>query len=132
MGVAVETLEEGEQVGTFKRLGRAIRWGLVTGSMMGLGYFGYMDKLPWAWNLYRFMFWLTVVLTIFMMIAKDQQKMLRTRGRSVPAWIDIATDIAQIGFLAAVGYFWMAGFWTFHTGVYNAIMNMKEEKKDEA
>jgi len=111
------------------RIGRAIRWGIVTGSMMGLGYFGIMDKLPWAWNLYRFMFWLTVVLTVFMMLAKDQQKLLRARGRSVPKSIDLATDLAQIIFLAAVGNFWMAGFWVFHTGVYNSILDMKEEVK---
>jgi len=115
------------------RIWKAIRWGMITGGMMYMGYIGITEEVPWAWNLYRFMFWLTIVITFFVMASKDQQKSLAARGRSVPMTIDLATDLAQIAFLAAMGHFWMAGFWTFHTGVYNAVFektleSLKEEK----
>lgn len=111
------------------RVRRALQWTGVTGAMMWFGYDGWFNEVEWEWNIYRFMFWLTVVITFFVMISKDIQKSIRERGRSVPAALDIATDVVQIVALAAVGKFWMAGFWTFHAMMYNAVFTRKEEEK---
>lgn len=114
-----------------KKVLRFFRWAAVTGAMMWMGYAGITHGTVWAWNTYRFLFWLSVVITFFIMVSKDTQKQLKDRGRSAPAYVDLATDIAQILFLAATGHFWMAGFWTYHTMVYNAVFEGTIGKKEE-
>jgi hypothetical protein len=129
-GEGVSSVAEGLAV-TFKKLGRALRWGLVTGGMMALGWFGHEYPKRWAWNIYLYLFWLTAVISVFVAVSKDVQKKIRERGRSVPMSLDLLTDIAQIIVLASWGHFWMAGVWTLHTGIYNSVFTIEEEKKCE-
>lgn len=99
--------------------------------MMWLGYIGIFHNVKWAWNIYRFVFWLGVILTFFIAVMKDVQKQIYERGRSAPASLDLATDITQILVLAATGHFWMSGFWTFHTSIYNAVFTIGKKREEE-
>jgi hypothetical protein len=108
---------------------RHLKWFLINGLFAVLLYFGFIENIDGAKRLAIFMVWLLLVFTFF--IFKDEiQKKLQTRGRPVPAWMDVTYDIGVICFLIWFGAWWTGIAYTLHA-ILCAVgweMAMKKEK----
>lgn len=104
-----------------KKAKRILGYIVLTSVQLATMYYGLFGGVQWAWNIYRFMIWFLIFISFIVTLSKDIQTSVRKNGRVIPVLIDLPIDLAQIAALAATGHFWMAGFYTFHTMMSNAV-----------
>ena len=86
----------------FKRIAMFI---MLTGLMQFCAIYGLLYHVEWAKNIILFMVWAMGIITTLIFSAKDVRNEIRRKGRSVPAWVSICTDLVILIILASVGRF---------------------------
>lgn len=82
---------------------------------------GLFHAVVWAWNITAFVMWLsTVALTLCMFNEKSKLE-LRRKGRNIPKWFSIATDLVLALLFAATGHFGYAAMSAWQIGCEAAI-----------
>jgi hypothetical protein len=105
---------------------RFTRWALLNAGALACAYFGLITGEQWALNLLRFS---TAVFSVLSLVAfsRDVRKAAQSVGRSVPAVVANAVDIAMITLCAATGHFWLAAGWVW-SAIAEAILYSGDTK----
>lgn len=105
---------------------RRIYWLMMNGLMVASGIYGLFYGLEWAKNIFLFLTWATVVLSILCACCKETRLAARAKGRSIPAWLSVGVDIAIAIALASVGRFVLAAAVLIQISFDTAIMDGKD------
>jgi len=106
---------------------RKLYWGAVNGGLFAGAYYGFFRGVDWASNITVFFLWVNIVMLTFFALNTEIKKIAKKKGRSVPRWLSVASDIAMIAILAAVGRFFLAGAQFWQMMCEAAIFDGKEE-----
>ncbi|QNK01758.1 hypothetical protein [Dyella telluris] len=92
---------------------RAILWFLLNGAFAAAMVAGYTYDIEGARYLFKFYFWVTVILTLFVFVPEIKVAMAK-QGPSVPEWMNVVYDLSICSFLAWYGHPVMAAAYFFH------------------
>ena len=83
---------------------------------------GIFNNVGWQLNIWKFLFWLTVVLTIFSISIDSLREGVIKRGPPISPNINLFLGVGIACFLASQGFYWYAGFCIFsyllQSGIY--------------
>ena len=84
---------------------RIFVWVAINGGMAAAMWYGIVENVDGARNVFMFMVWLSFVASLFLM-SEEMQKHIKKRGRSVPRWMSVPYDIAVTMFMVWFGLWW--------------------------
>lgn len=102
-------------------MNKTISYVISNGIMVGSVYFGMFKGNDGALNIAVFYGWFVSVMAIFFSLAltkKDiaKKSALQYKGGSgIPRWFDAILDVSITLAMIYKGYFWLSGFYLFHT-----------------
>ena len=91
-----------------KKVIRIISWLLLNFAMMAILILASFFHHQWAYNIFIFLFWVNVILTILVCLSKDVKPKIEAKGRSVPQWLSNSYDMIFVMILAYHAWFILA------------------------
>lgn len=92
---------------------RAIKWVAINGAIMACVYYGAFHGEEWGENIATFFIPVSAMILLFWAHAESAKEVRhKARGKGPPVGRSVAGayDLVLVSMLAAVGWFWLAGF----------------------
>jgi len=105
-----------------------IKWVLINGLFLFGLYYAYHEKVDFAENLVLFFAWVNIVFSFFM-FADPVIEIMKKKGRSVPPWINVSSDLLVTSIFIAFGAWITGSFWLIHLLVQEAAWASVKESK---
>jgi hypothetical protein len=108
-----------------KKFRRAVMWMMCNGVLLYLAFLGLLREVAWAENIVLFVVYTMTVFMCFVAYHPPTRKEIRKKGRSVPWWLSVLSDLCLLFMLVSVGRFFTGAVLVWQMMCEHGIFNTK-------
>lgn len=108
---------------------RVLQWLIQNSIFVSIAFLALVKHVVWADNLLSFFTPLFCVIGL-VYTTEDARKTAAKKGRAVPAWLSVFSDLTIIVIAACAGRYWIAAGWVW-ISVSESILHRDSDEKGE-
>jgi hypothetical protein len=115
-----------------KRCSRALTWVILNAGFLLILILWLFYGQEWAGNLVKWTAWTMAICNTIGAASDDISSAMCLRGRSVPSWLSMLTDVAGVLLLAATAHWVLAALWMWQAATESTVWAKDKTRANHA